>query len=115
MIKYVFVKNFGKNFINKEDKNNFHIKEIVTDLWEIEDNISSQNWIIRVGALEKTKEEAQIIVNDHLNKTQDYYNNLSEQEKQNPMINGIKVFINNYEPINTSTAPFKFIVNNIKL
>ena len=59
---YVQATHTGKGFITHEDRNNFDIRNVATDIWILEDNAQSQLWIARVSGTIKTKDEAQIIV-----------------------------------------------------
>ena len=59
---YVQATHTGKGFITHEDRNNFDIGNVATDIWILEDNAQSQLWITRVDGTIKTKDEAQIIV-----------------------------------------------------
>ena len=59
---YVQATHTGKGFVTNEDRNNFDIGNVATDIWILEDNAQSQLWIARVSGTIKTKDEAQIIV-----------------------------------------------------
>jgi hypothetical protein len=57
-LKYYQIENWGEGFITHEDMELAHIAGYPGDIW-ITTNIQ---WAERVGAVEKTKEEAQLIV-----------------------------------------------------
>lgn len=58
-MQYFVAVNTGKGFITHEDNQRSHISGFPGDVWVTENN---QEWAIRVGAVEKTKAEAQAIV-----------------------------------------------------
>jgi hypothetical protein len=57
-MKYYFVKNTGKGFITHEENEAAHIAGYPGDVWITENT----TWALRVGAISKTKEEAQALV-----------------------------------------------------
>lgn len=69
--KYCQAENWGKNFIKKEDALNFSIRGLPGNIWKIpNNNISANQWIINIGGVVKTKEEAQTIVNNVITESQ---------------------------------------------
>jgi len=58
MLKYYQIENWGHGFITHEDMELAHISGYPGDIWVTENT----QWANRVGAIEKTKEEAQSIV-----------------------------------------------------
>ena len=58
-IKYYLAKNTGKGFITHEDQAVAQISGHPGDIWTTDETNST--WAVRVGALEKTKDEAQAI------------------------------------------------------
>ena len=59
MPKYYNAENTGKGFITHEDNELAHIKGYPGNIWVTENTA----WAVRVGAVEKTKLEAQTLVN----------------------------------------------------
>lgn len=57
-MKYFQAKNSGKGFITHEDNAAAHISGYPADIWLTENTA----WAARVGAVEKTKEEAQVLI-----------------------------------------------------
>lgn len=57
-MKYFVAENTGKGFITHEDNESTHIAGFPGNVWVTENTA----WATRVGAVEKTKEEAQAIV-----------------------------------------------------
>jgi len=69
--KYCQAENWGKNFIKTEDPLKFSIKGLPGNIWKISNNnIAANQWIINVGGVVKTKEEAQTIVNNIITEAQ---------------------------------------------
>lgn len=58
-MNYFVAINTGKGFITHEDNERSHIAGYPGDVWVTENN---QTWATRVGAIEKTKAEAQALV-----------------------------------------------------
>jgi hypothetical protein len=61
-MKYFVKENSGKGFITHEDNQLSHVSGYPANVW-VTDNTA---WATRVGAIEKTKEEAQSLVNDEI-------------------------------------------------
>tara|TARA_R100000482_G_C5116249_1_gene143242 strand:+ start:1136 stop:1387 length:252 start_codon:yes stop_codon:yes gene_type:complete len=57
-IKYYSAKNTGKGFITHEDNEKSHVSGWPGEVWVTENT----DWAFRVGAAEKTKSEAQALV-----------------------------------------------------
>jgi len=58
MKKYYQVQNYGNGFITHQENESAHVAGYPVDIWVTENTI----WAQRVNAVEKTKEEAQTIV-----------------------------------------------------
>ena len=63
MPKYYEKENLGKGFITHEDNELAHISGYPGNVWITENTA----WAVRVGAVEKTKLEAQTLVNTAIN------------------------------------------------
>lgn len=61
-MKYFQAQNTGKGFITHQDNAAAHVSGYPANIWVTENTA----WASRVGAVEKTKEEAQAIINDSL-------------------------------------------------
>ena len=59
MPKYYQTENYGKGFITNDDNELRHVSGYPVNIWVTENTA----WAVRVGAVEKTKIEAQTIVN----------------------------------------------------
>jgi len=60
MKKYYQIENYGHGFITHEENEQAHIAGYPGNIWVTENT----TWPQRVGAIEKTKEEAQLIVDN---------------------------------------------------
>lgn len=58
-MKYFVKENSGKGFITHEDNKLSHVSGYPANVWVTDNTV----WATRVGAVEKTKEEAQSLVN----------------------------------------------------
>ena len=84
--KYSVKANWGKNangdsFIRHEDRKMFHIEGFPGDVWVTEDNVYGGRWIGRVAGVEKTKAEAQAIVDAEVTAAQAAYDAESDEYK----------------------------------
>jgi hypothetical protein len=66
-MQYYVAVNTGVGFITHEDNQRSHIAGYPANVWVTENN---QTWATRVGAVEKTKAEAQALVDAVVNQTQ---------------------------------------------
>ena len=84
--KYSVKANWGKNangdsFIRHEDRKMFHIEGFPGDVWVTDDNVYAERWIDRVGGAEKTKSQAQAIVDSQIEAAQAVYDAESDEHK----------------------------------
>jgi len=85
-MKYYQAVNTGKGFITHEDNETAHISGYPGDIWVTE----NETWASRVGATEKTKVEAQSIVDTahsaSLAETQDYIDSIQDSDMRETAI-----------------------------
>lgn len=79
--KYVIAIANGKHFIHGEDNDAITIRAYPGNLYAVSDNDLGQSWINRVGGVEKTKEEAQAIVNTEMTAIQQDWDSFSDEKK----------------------------------
>jgi len=73
-MRYFLTKPIDKNFITHEDSLNSVFKGYLGDVWLVDPKQGDiSKWIEKNNAIEKTKEEAQSIVNNEVKKAQDYW------------------------------------------
>jgi hypothetical protein len=78
--KYCTATNTGKGFITHEDSRNFYISGKPGDVWVLENNNNAAIWIAD-KATEKTKSEAQAIVDAEIASAQAAWDALPDEEK----------------------------------
>ncbi len=82
-MRYFLTKKIDKNFITHEDSLNSIFKGYLGDIWSVDSKQTDiSNWIEKNNAIEKTKEEAQLIVDNEVKKAQDYWDSLTEVQKE---------------------------------
>ena len=77
-MQYFVAENTGKGFITHEDNQKSHISGFPGNVWVTENN---QEWATRVGAVEKTKAEAQAIVDAEITAAQEAWDALTDSQK----------------------------------
>ena len=79
---YGVASNYGKNFFTAQDRQNFFLRGFPGDVWVIGANEKGALWLAERG-VEKTKAEAQAIVDAEVAKAQAAYDALPEDQKTN--------------------------------
>jgi hypothetical protein len=73
-MRYFLTKAVDKNFITYSDSLNSIFKGYPGNIWVVDPKQADiSNWIKKNNAVEKTKEEAQLIVDNEVKKAQDYW------------------------------------------
>lgn len=73
-MRYFLTKPIDKNFITHEDSLNSIFKGYLGNIWSVDPKQADiSNWIEKNSAVEKTKEEAQLIIDNEVKKSQDYW------------------------------------------
>ena len=67
---YCTATNTGKGFITHQDRADFYIRGFVGNVWVVEKNLKSAEWISRVTGTSKTHSEAQTIVDTEVTNAQ---------------------------------------------
>jgi hypothetical protein len=73
--------NTGKGFFTAEDRRNFHLRGFPGDVWVIGNNEKGAYWLAEKNGVEKTKAEAQAIVDAKVAEAQAAWDALPEAEK----------------------------------
>ena len=74
---YYTATNTGKGFITHEDNESAHVAGYPGDVW----GTTNTAWATRVGAVSKTKSQAQTIVTDIIEAQQATWDALSDEDK----------------------------------
>jgi len=73
--------NTGKGFFTAEDRRNFHLRGFPGDVWVIGNNEKGAYWLAEKNGVEKTKAEAQAIVDAEVAEAQAAWDALPEEQK----------------------------------
>ena len=78
---YGVAENTGKGFFTAEDRRKFFLRGYPANVWMIGNNVDGAMWLAEKGAREKTKAEAQALIDAEVQAAQADYDALSEDEK----------------------------------
>ena len=76
--------NTGKGFFTHEDRLNFFLRGYPANVWVVGNNEKGALWLAEKNGVEKTKAEAQALVNTEVQAAQAAYDALSDEEKAEP-------------------------------
>ena len=69
--KYTVKENWGKNFFTHEERRQMFLQGHPGNVWVVDDNIFGDQWLAKVVGANKTKAEAQAIVDGEIEDAQD--------------------------------------------
>ena len=78
---YGVATNTGKGFFTVEDRQKFFLRGYPANVWMIGNNVDGAMWLAEKNGVEKTKAEAQALVDAEVNAAQAEYDALSDEEK----------------------------------
>ena len=81
---YGVLTNTGKGFFTAEDRRNFFLRGYPANVWMVGNNVDGAMWMAEKGAREKTKAEAQALIDAEITAAQTAYDALSDEEKAQP-------------------------------
>jgi len=73
--------NTGKGFFTAEDRRNFYLAGHPADVWVIGNNVEGARWLAEKNGVEKTKAEAQALVDAEITAAQTAWDALSDEDK----------------------------------
>ena len=73
--------NTGKGFFTAEDRRNFYLAGHPADVWVIGNNVEGARWLAEKNGVEKTKAEAQALVDAEVTAAQTAWDALSDEQK----------------------------------
>ena len=76
--------NTGKGFFTAEDRRAFFLRGYPADVWMIGNNVDGAMWLAEKNGVEKTKSEAQALINAEVQAAQAAWDALSDEEKAEP-------------------------------
>ena len=78
---YGVAANTGKGFFTAEDRRKFFLRGYPANVWMVGNNVDGAMWLAEKGAREKTKAEAQALIDAEIQAIQAEYDALSDEEK----------------------------------
>ena len=81
---YGVAENTGKGFFTAEDRRKFFLRGYPANVWMVGNNVDGAMWLAEKGASEKTKAEAQALIDAEVQAAQADYDALSAEEKAEP-------------------------------
>ena len=81
---YGVAENTGKGFITVNDRQKFFIRGYPANVWMVGNNVDGAMWLAEKNGVEKTKEEAQALINAEVQAAQAAWDALSDEEKAAP-------------------------------
>ena len=78
---YGVAENTGKGFITVNDRQKFFIRGYPANVWMVGNNVDGAMWLAEKGGVEKTKAEAQALVDAEVQTAQASFDALPEDEK----------------------------------
>ena len=76
--------NTGKGFFTAEDRRAFFLRGYPADVWCIGNNAEGARWLAEKNGVEKTKSEAQALINAEVQAAQAAWDALSDEDKARP-------------------------------
>ena len=73
--KYTVKENWGKNFFTHEERRQMYLSGHPGNVWVVDDNIFGDVWLGKVSVANKTKAEAQAIVDGKIEEAQTAWDN----------------------------------------
>ena len=81
---YGVATNTGKGFITAEDRRKFFLRGYPANVWMVGNNVDGAMWLAEKGAREKTKAEAQALIDAEVQAAQAAWDAQSDEEKAEP-------------------------------
>ena len=78
---YGVAANTGKGFFTAEDRRKFFLRGYHANVWMVGNNVDGAMWLAEKGGREKTKAEAQALIDADVQAAQAEYDALSAEQK----------------------------------
>ena len=82
---YGVATNTGKGFFTAEDRRKFFLRGYPANVWMVGNNVDGAMWMAEKGAREKTKSEAQALIDAEVQAAQATWDAQSDEEKANEL------------------------------
>jgi hypothetical protein len=76
--------NTGKGFFTAEDRRAFFLRGYPADVWMIGNNVEGAMWLAEKNGVEKTKSEAQALIDAEIQAAQATWDAQTDEEKARP-------------------------------
>ena len=80
---YGVAENTGKGFFTAEDRRKFFLRSYPANVWMVGNNVDGAMWLAEKNGVEKTKAEAQALIDAEVQANQTAWDALSDEEKAN--------------------------------
>jgi len=84
---YGVAENTGKGFFTAEDRRKFFLKGYPANVWMVGNNVDGAMWLAERGASEKTKSEAQALIDADTQAAQAAWDAQTDEQKADPTNN----------------------------
>ena len=81
---YGVAKNTGKGFFTVEDRRKFFLRGYPADVWMVGNNVDGAMWLADKNGVEKTKAEAQALIDAEVQAAQAAWDAQSDEDKAEP-------------------------------
>ena len=81
---YGVAENTGKGFFTAEDRRKFFLRGYPANVWMVGNNVDGAMWMAEKGAREKTKAEAQALIDAEVQAAQAEWDALPDEQKAEP-------------------------------
>ena len=81
---YGVAENTGKGFFTAEDRRKFFLRGYPANVWMVGNNVDGAMWLAEKGGREKTKAEAQALIDAEVEANQAAWDAQSDEEKAEP-------------------------------
>lgn len=78
---YGVAENTGKGFFTAEDRRKFFLRGYPANVWMVGNNVDGAMWLAEKGAREKTKAEAQALIDAEITAAQEAWDALPDDQK----------------------------------
>ena len=82
---YGVATNTGKGFITANDRQKFFIRGYPANVWMVGNNVDGAMWLAEKGGREKTKAEAQALIDAQVQADQAAWDAMSDEDKANSL------------------------------
>ncbi len=80
-VRYGVAENTGKGFFTAEDRRKFFLRGYPANVWMVGNNVDGAMWMAEKGGREKTKAEAQALIDAEVQAAQAAWDALPDEQK----------------------------------